>query len=150
MVRLWTELGWRRPNWHSKGLKCQDKYPPHDPQGGPRHLLMYCSTTDKMSTVPLWDQLTTHKLCYLSRLQSRKQLAEHVYLKLNKTGKKVSFKFLTPERQFSQESNNQFVVYRRQHFKEKQKPDLKGKKKKQCYTKTASLKTSDMQSLKDF
>ncbi len=42
---------------------------------------------------------------------------------------KVSFKFLTPERQFSQESNNQFVVYRRQHFKEKQKPDLKGKQK---------------------
>lgn len=97
-----------------------------------------------MSTVPLQVQLTTQTFCYyLFRLQSRKpkeKLAEHVYFKINKE-KMACF---TLEQQFSQESNNQFVVYRRQYFKEKPTRSERKKTRQHC-TKTASLKASDIE-----
>lgn len=91
--------------------------------------LVYWSTTDEMSTVPLRIQLISHKLfvIYLGYKaeNQKKNLAEHVYFKIN-TKKKQLFQYLKANLVRNLTTN---LWSTEDSISKRSKPDLKERKK---------------------
>lgn len=124
------ELNWVRgaPSDTARGSTARINTPHMIPKDHDTYLCTIAQQTRCLQSLCEFSSQHTNFVIYLG-YKAESNLQNTCFFELKYKEKKMYFKFFTLERQFSQESNNQFVVYRRQHFKEKQKPDLKGEKK---------------------